>query len=365
MERPPCRVCARESSLSRGANRPRVVTLRIVDTPGSTTLKPPIGILASLAAGFDRIAGRPALILPPLVLDLFLWFAPQLRVTTLIRNLAEAVAVPSGIDQALLEQVQAVQQGFADLAVRFNLLSALSAVPAGVPSLMAGRMPVANPMGLPLAAETGGLATAGAAWVLFTLIGLGIGALFNVVIARQVAPKDEVAPFGLAWGRFIALSAGMYAALFLVMAVAAVVVSVGMLLLPLLGAALMFIIFSIGFWLAIYLAFTPHGIIRYRFGLWEAMRESMRVVRWNMPYSVAFLALVMLVSYATGWVWAMPSEDSWFSILAVAGHAFVSATLIAASYAFYQGRHEWMIAMRRAFLARAAAAGMPAPRREE
>jgi len=342
-----------------------VVTLKIVDTAGPTTLKAPIGILASLAAGFDRVAGHPALILPPLVLDLFLWFAPQLRATSLIRGLADAFAIPNGIDPALAEQAQMVQQGFADLADRFNILSALSAIPAGIPSLMAARMPVANPLGLPPVAETGNLPTAAASWLLFTLVGLGMGALFNVVVARQLGPKGEIAPLGQAWRRFIALSASMYGALFVVMAVAAVVVSAAMLLLPLLGAGLMFIIFSIGFWLAIYLAFTPHGIIRYRLGLWKAMRESMRVVRWNMPYSVAFLALVMLTTYAAGWVWAMPTEDSWFSILAVVGHAFVSAMLIAASYAFYQGRHEWMVAMRRAYLAKAAAAGMPVPRGEE
>lgn len=342
-----------------------MVTLRIVDTPAPTALKPPIGILASLAAGFDRIAGHPALILPPLVLDLFLWFAPQLRATSLIKALADSIAVPSGIDPALVEQIQAVQQGFADLAAKFNILSALSAMPAGVPSLMAARMPAANPLGLPLAAETGSLMTAAVAWALFTLIGLGMGALYQVVVARQVAPKGEIAPLGEAWGRFIALSAGMYGGLLGLMIVAAVIVSVATLLLPLLGAVLMFIIFSFGFWLAIYLAFTPHGIIRYRFGLWKAMRESMRVVRWNMPYSVAFLALVMLVTYASGWVWAMPAEDSWFGVLAVVGHAFVTAMLITASYAFYQGRHEWMVALRRAYLAKAAAAGMPVPRGEE
>ncbi len=336
-----------------------------MDTPSTTTLKPPIGILASLTAGFDRVAGHPELILPPLILDLILWFAPQLRATSLISGIVNAVAVPAGVDPSLVEQVHAVQQAFADLAVRFNILSALSAVPAGVPSLMAARMPAVNPVGLPLTAETSSLATAAGAWLLATLIGLGLGALFNVLVARKVAPKDEIAPFGQAWVRFVGLSAGMYGALLLLMTIAAVIVSAATLLLPLLGAALMFIIFSIGFWMAIYLAFTPHGIIRYRFGLWKAMRESMRVVRWNMPFSVAFLALVMLVTYATGWVWAMPAEDSWFCLLAVLGHAFISAMLIAASYTFYQGRHEWMVAMRRAYLARAAAAGTPVPRGEE
>jgi hypothetical protein len=342
-----------------------VVKSKVVETPGSTPLKPPIGILASLAAGFDRIAARPALILPPLALDLVLWLGPQLRATGLIRSLTSAIAVPGGMDPALAQQVEGVQKGFAELALRFNIVSALSAIPAGIPSLMAARMPAVNPLGAPLLAEAGTVTSAIATWALFTAIGLGMGAFFQVVIARQLAPRSEIAPLGLAWGRFIALSAGMYAGLLALMTGAAIVVSVATLLLPILGAGLMFIAFSFAFWLAIYLSFTPHGIIRYRLGVWKAMRTSMQVVRWNMPSSVAFLALIMLVTYAAGWVWAMPAEDSWFSLLALIGHAFVSATLVAASYAFYQGRHEWMETLRRAFLARAAAAGMPAPRREE
>lgn len=342
-----------------------MVTLRIVDTPGPTALKPPIGILASLTAGFDRIAGHPELILPPLGLDLFLWFAPQLRLTGLIRALADVIIAPAGADPALVEQVQLVQQTFTELAARFNVLTSLSAIPAGLPSLMAARMPVANPLGYPLALELSNLAIVVGAWILLTVLGLGLGALFQVLVAGRVGPRSEIAPVGEAWRRFILLSAGMYAALFLCLSAAAVAVSAAALVFPLLGAGLLFILFSIVFWLAIYLAFTPHGIIRYRFGLWKAMRQSMRLVRWNMPYSVAFLALVMLITYAAGWVWAMPAEDSWFCLLALIGHAFVSATLIAASYAFYQGRHEWMVAMRRAYLARAAAAGMPVPRGEE
>jgi hypothetical protein len=283
----------------------------------------------------------------------------------LIQGLVSAMAAPSGIDPALAQQVEGVQKGFAELAQRFNILSALSAIPGGIPSLMAARMPATNPLESALIAESGTLAMAGSAWMLFTLIGLGMGAFFQVVVARQVAPQSEIAPLRLAWGRFIGLCAGMYAGLLVLITGAAVVVSVATLLLPILGAGIMFLAFSFAFWLAIYLAFTPHGIIRYRFGVWKAMRESMQLVRWNMPSSVAFLAVVMLVSYAAGWVWAMPAEGSWFSVLAIVGHAFVSATLLAASYAFYQDRHEWMVTLRRAFLARAAAAAVPAPRGEE
>ena len=342
-----------------------MIESKIVDRPAPSPLKPPIGILASLAAGFDRIAARPALILPPLVLDLFLWLGPQLRATRLIQDLSRSLVAPAGVDPALVQQLEAMQQTFANLALRFNILSALSAIPGGVPSLMAARMPAANPLGLSIATEGGSLVSVAGLWALFTAIGLGLGAVFQVLIARQLAPPAELAPMGQAWGRFLLLSAGLYAGLLVAVFGAALIVSLATLVLPLLGAGVMFLAFSFIFWLAIYLAFTPHGIIRYRFSVWKSMRTSMQVVRWNMPSSVAFLALIMLVTYAAGWIWAMPAENSWFGALAVIGHAFVSTTLIAGSYAFYQGRHEWMLDLRRAFLARAAAATTPASRGEE
>lgn len=343
-----------------------MVKLRLVETPAPKALNSPIGILASLAAGFDRIAARPALILPPLLLDLFLWLGPQVRAQALIGDLMRTLQPPAGIDPALTQQLEAMQQGFGDLAVRYNVLSALSALPAGVPSLMAARMPAANPLGVTLAAEGGGLLPVAGLWLLFTALGLGLGAVFQVLIARQLAPPSELAPVGQAWGRFLLLSGMMYAGLFLAVSGAAVIVSLASLILPLLGAGVMFLAFSLVFWLVIYLGFTPHGIIRYRLGVWPAMRTSMQLVRWNMPTSVAFLALIMLVTYAAGWVWAMPAEDSWFAVLAIVGHALISSMLLAGSYAFYQGRHEWMLHLRRAFLARAAAmAPPPTPRREE
>jgi hypothetical protein len=125
-------------------------------------------------------------------------------------------------------------------------------------------------------------------------------------------------------------------------------------LLPLLGAAVLFVAFSFHFWLAVYLAFTPHGIVRYRMGVLKAMVESVQVVRWNLPSTVGFLALLALITWLTGMVWSMPGDRSWFSLLALVGHSFVSATLLAGSYAFYQGRHDWMVAVRRALAARAA-----------
>jgi hypothetical protein len=48
--------------------------------------------------------------------------------------------------------------------------------------------------------------------------------------------------------------------------------------------------------------------------------------------------MIILVSWLTDLVWQLPQAESWFSALAVLGHAFVSATVLVASYVFYVGR---------------------------
>jgi hypothetical protein len=78
------------------------------------------------------------------------------------------------------------------------------------------------------------------------------------------------------------------------------------------------------------------------------MRESVALVRGNLFGAVGFLSLAFLISYLTSLLWQMPGDTSWLNVLGVFGHAVVSATLLAASYAFYQGRWEWAAHMRAA-----------------
>jgi len=308
--------------------------------------------LASLAAGFDRVAARPFLILPPLVLDLFLWLGPRLRVTSLVRQMVGAVAAPPGIDPALGDQLALIQRSLAQLADHFNLFGALAVLPAGIPSLMAGRMPNQTPLGPAMAFETGDPLAVMGIWTALTVIGLGLGALFQVGVARQVAPPGELATGWVAWGRFLVLAFAVYFGLLLTSLATAVVSALAALFLPILGAVLIFVAFSIVFWIAIYLFFTPHGIVRYRFGVARAMLESAHIVRWNLPGAVGFLVLAFVISWVTGLVWDMPPDGSWFALLALLGHAFVSATILAGSYAFYQGRHDWLASVRQAMVQR-------------
>ncbi len=312
-----------------------------------------------MGTGFDRVAGRPGLILPAFILDLFLWLGPRLGVAGLVTPMARGLAAPAGADPALVEQFGALRDGLLDLASRFNLFSALSSLPVGIPSLMAARMPNTAPLGPARGFEVPNGLLVLSGWLVLSLLGLGLGSLYHIWVARQVAPRTELIPALAAWGRMAVLSLAVYVGALTVALVTMLAASALAIVVPLLGLAVAFLGLSLLFWVAVYLIFTPHGIVRNRLGVFRSILESVQIVRWNLLGTVTYLALAFLVSYATNWVWSLPAESSWYSLLAVVGHAFVSATLLAGSYVFYQGRRDWMLQIRRPVTATQAAGTPP------
>ncbi len=319
------------------------VTENIASPPTS-----PRGVIASLLEGFDRIAARPILILPPLLLDLFLWLGPHMRVRALFDALASSMGAMAVRDATMGEQVQAVKEGIQWLGAHFNLFTALSSLPVGLPSLMAGRLPAETPWGFPPAIEVEQPFWVLGTWIAFTIIGLGLGVFYHLSIARQVAPEAGLAPGGEAWRRVLVLAVLAYGALLGGVAATMLVATLASLVLPLLGAGVLFLGFSAFIWVVVYLIFTPHGIVRFRLAVPRALLESALVVRWFMMSTVGFLGLALIIRWLTNQVWLLPEESSWFTLLALVGHAFISSTLLAASYVYYQSRREWLQTFRTA-----------------
>lgn len=323
-----------------------MVKLQFVEAPSARPPAPPIGVLASLAAGFDRVASHPALLLPPILLDLFLWFGPPLRLTSLIGEATQVLTDLAAADPGMVDRVRLIQADMADLALRFNLFSALSSVPVGIPSLMAARLPPASPLAAAPSFEVTSAGAALAIWGGLQAIGLGVGSLYHRSLARLHAPDLAGGGGWSLWGKLVLAALLTYAAAIGGALVTTLLVSLAALILPILALGLLFIGFSLLTWAAIYLAFTPHGMVRYRFGILRAMGESFILVRGNLFGVVAFLGLAFLISWLSGMLWDLPDETSWLNLLALFGHSVVSAALLAASYAFYQGRWEWLARLR-------------------
>lgn len=320
-----------------------MVKLTLVERQGSGQTSKPIGILQSIAAGFDKIAAQPLLLIPPILLDLFLWFGPHLTIPSVFEELSKYIVAPFGAEEVLVEQLHA---SFLELGSRVNLFSVVSSFPVGISTLMAGRRPVEVPSG-----EAAIIQISNPILMLFSLliimaIGQGIGAQFHHWIARQLAPDEDLIEKWKASIKAIILAALAFTLALLTLFGFSLVAVLASLLLPIFGFMVAFLGFSFLLWAFIYLIFTPHGIIRYKLGIVRAMMESATLVRWNVLPVVGYLGLAYVVTYLTNLVWVMPYESSWFSLLAILGHAFVSATLLAGSYAFYQDRRSWLFALR-------------------
>lgn len=301
------------------------------------------GVLRSLATGFDRVAARPYLILPPLALDLFLWLGPRLHLGRAFETMAATLAAPAGGPSELADQVSVLQEALRTLGTQFNLFSALSSFPIGVPSLMASTMPAKTPLGQPRFWSITDPGAILGIWVGLTILGLGLAAGYHRAVSGATAPQP--ASDGLAvWLRVLAMAGIAYLILAVVGFASVLAGSMVSLVVPFLGPGIVFLGFTLLFWAAVYLAFTPHGLVRSGLGLARAMRESVELVRRNLFPTVVFLTTLVLISWIAGYVWELPSADSWFASLAVLGHAFVSAMLLAASYIYYAGRRATLLA---------------------
>jgi len=103
---------------------------------------PQVGVVDALTAGLTQAGRRPALILIPVLVDLFLWLAPRLSVETLLlrfaqqwEGLARAVYTPGQL-VAMAGMLTSFREGMTLLGSILNLADALAAAWLAPPSVL-------------------------------------------------------------------------------------------------------------------------------------------------------------------------------------------------------------------------------------
>jgi hypothetical protein len=325
---------------------------------GSTALPPPPGIIGSLRAGFDVIAGHVTVILIPLGLDLLLWLGPRLSLNQIAQPLlaqASSLAPSSGLQPA---DVTAALEMYAQFFKTFNLLVALRTFPVGVSSLMSGRMPAQSPLGTPLTFQLDSpLHVLGLIFAL-TLIGWMFGALYfqwvaSVVGARPLSETPAAAAHAL-------MQTFLYS---VICAVLAWTLGIPLLLVlyllfainTLLGEGVLLFLGFVSLWLIVPLFFSPHGIFIRKQNALASFLGSFQLTRFTLPTSSLFVLTVFLLGVGLNFLWSVPTNDSWLALVGILGHAFVTTALLASSFVYYQDMSSWL----QTVLARLRA-GMPA-----
>ena len=305
------------------------------------TLPPPPGIIGSLKAGFDTITAHITAITFPLALDLLLWLGPHISMNQLIQPvLAEfkSFASNSGISAGDIKNATDMYTQFFQ---QFNLLGILRTFPIGVPSLMSGEMPLRSPLGAPETWQINSLEQLLGLFFLITICGWIFGGLYFRWIASLIV-SDATAATGRAISQTI-----LYAFLWFLLAWM-IGVPIGLLLYilfainSLLGEGALLVLAFLSMWLIVPIFFSSFGIYLRRQNVFMSFLSSFQLTRFALPASSLFVLTMFLIGAGLNFLWAIPANDSWLTLVGILGHAFIMTALLASSFVYYRDTTAWL-----------------------
>ena len=314
-------------------------------------LPPPPGVIRSLRAGFDAVSTHVWLILLPLLLDLFLWLGPRFSVDRLLNpffGLAFNQARTTFTSSDDLQRFVDYEVAFGELLERFNLLSLLGKLqlfPVGISSLVAQTMPLTTPLGSQNVVQISSVPGFLMLVLLLVVTGWVVGGLyFRWVSGIALGGADGRTMISLSWAiiQTLILSIVWVIGLMILIIPTMMVLTLLTLLSPLLASGALLLLMLFSFWLIIPLFFTPHGIFVRKQNAFHSIFSSLRMARFTLPTSGLFVLCVFLLTTGLNYLWSVPTDDSWMLLVGIAGHAFITTALLAASFVYYRDMNVWL-----------------------
>ncbi|MCP4142496.1 MAG: hypothetical protein GY755_19835 [Chloroflexi bacterium] len=308
-------------------------------------ISPPPGIISSLKAGFDITANQIGIILLPVLLDVFLWLGPQLRIEKLIRLFLAQLSSLANENLIPVAELQRIQETLNELlTLNINLYSLLRTFPIGVSSLMGLSVPGETPLaelniqqaetGFSFFLWVGALSFAG--WVL--------GSIYFAWVAKASLQKEEL---DLNWFAKVILQALFLSIFWLIVLITfgtplLLVFSIFMQINAGLAQVALFLSLLFAMWIIVPIFFSAHGIFVKNENLFRSMVSSFNLARFTLPTSSFFVICVAVLSQGFNILWLTPSTSSWMMGVSILGHAFITTSLLAASFIYYRDMSAWI-----------------------
>jgi hypothetical protein len=309
-------------------------------TPELPALPPPPRAVTSLIKGFNSIAGNVAVILFPAVLDIFLWLGPRLKIDTLLAPIIQSM--PDIQSQVSPDQAKLFTQFLSEFQNGLNLFTAFRTFPLGVFSLMSTNLSVSSPLGVRSAMEVQNWLAAIAIVLALTAFGWVAGSLFFHFVSKA-ALKQNTAP-GIFHSLLQSILLSIVWMIFFLLANLPLLVV--MMLLTMLDPTvrtIVVIILSIpSIWVLLAIFYSFYGIFTNAQNAFTSTRNSIRILRYGLPPLGWFSMLIILISQSMDLLWRSAPPDSWMMGVGILGHAFVSTSLLAASFIFYRDLSVWI-----------------------
>lgn len=308
-------------------------------------LPPPPGIFGSIRTGFDAVAAHVTVILVPLALDVLLWLGPRVSMDRIIEpGLRQfgSLATSAGLKPADIQNTLDMSSKFFQA---FNLLGILRTFPIGIFSLMSGVMPTQTPLGAPSVLQVESALQLLALAFLLTMLGWMLGGLYFRWVAALSVPDGppEVRP---SVGRAV-MQTVLYAliwTLFFWVVGLPVMLLLNLLFMinAVLGEGVLLLLGFVSIWLVVPLFFSPHGIFTRRQNALNSILSGFQMTRFTLPTSSLFVLTVFLLGVGLNFLWSKPADDSWFVLVGIFGHAFITTALLASSFVYYHNMSAWL-----------------------
>ena len=309
-------------------------------------IPPPPGVIQAIRAGLDVISNHLAVLLPPLALDLLLWFGPRLSVkgalNRMFSNAMDFYSMNGMANEIQVKQMMTAQELLADFFLKYNLFSLLRTFPVGISSLLQSKMPTLTPFGAKPAIEIESLASMAGMFFLLTLCGWALGGLYFNWVSGATGIRETASGLGRAVIQTLLFSMILTLAAFMIGIPVMVVLGI----LGLIGAELlqvaMFVIALFSAWIIVPIFFAPHGMYLRGQNAFYSIYSSLRMARFTLPSSSMFVLAVFVISQGLNYLWSVPDANSWMTLVGIAGHAFITTALLAASFIYYRDMNVWL-----------------------
>jgi hypothetical protein len=202
-------------------------------------------------------------------------------------------------------------------------------------------MSVQNPLGGSVSLDAGSFIGILGWAIILVFLGWIIGALYYYWVSK-VALKPEVRSLWKALKQAVYLSLIWMGLLFFFGVPALLVVSVLTAISPVLGQVVLFAGALILVWLLMPIFFSVHGIFTLQLDALRAIMNSLHMVRFTLPNTGLFLLMFVVLNQGLNFLWNTPAQDSWWTLVGITGHAFVSTALLAASFVYYRDINAWL-----------------------
>lgn len=305
-------------------------------------LPPPPGIINSIRAGFDSIAGHIGAIFLPLFLNVFLWLGPRLKMDALYQSIKGDMIRTWQLLGISAEQIQLMMTQNDVTSASLNLFSLLRTLPIGTSSLFPFRGVESTPLGEPTAWQVSVLTFP--FWImLLVFIGWILGAFYFRAVALVAVPDDNKEQIhimnAVLQTIFISIFCGI---LFIILApFLTLILGFAFQLSGILATMLVLFLSLISMWMIVPIFFLPHGVFVFQQNVFSAMKSSFNLARFTLPNSSMFVLTVFILAFGLNFLWRIPETNSWLMLIGIFGHSFVTTALLAGSFIYYRDMTSW------------------------